>query len=65
MLDYEKLGVYRTALFLNSTRISHGLWALFDLLNALSYVSPDEYRAGKRLLTRIAAMPSKLRLQLP
>ncbi len=34
--------------------------ALFDLLNALSYVSPDEYGAGKRLLTRIAAMLSKL-----
>jgi four helix bundle protein len=37
--------------------------ALFDLLNALSYVSPDEYRAGKRLLARIAAMLSKLCLQ--
>ena len=33
--------------------------ALFDLFNALSYVSPDEYRAGKCLLTRIAAMLSK------
>ena len=37
--------------------------ALFDLLNALNYLSPDEYRAGKRLLTRIAAMLSKLCLQ--
>jgi four helix bundle protein len=37
--------------------------ALVDLLNALNYVSPDEYRAGKRLLTRIAAMLSKLCLQ--
>jgi hypothetical protein len=34
--------------------------ALFDLLNALSYVSPDESRADKRLLTRTAAMLSKL-----
>jgi four helix bundle protein len=34
--------------------------ALFDLFNALRYVSPDEYRAGKCLLTRIAAMLSKL-----
>ncbi len=37
--------------------------AFFDLLNALSYVSPDEYGAGKQLLTRIKrdafqAMPS-------
>jgi hypothetical protein len=39
--------------------------ALSDLLNALRYVSPDAYRAGKGLLTRIAAMLSKLCLQLP
>jgi hypothetical protein len=37
--------------------------ALFDLLNALTYVSAGQYRAGKRLLTRIAAMLSKLCLQ--
>jgi len=37
--------------------------ALFDLLNALTYISPEGYRAGKRLLTRIAAMLSKLCLQ--
>jgi four helix bundle protein len=34
--------------------------ALFDLFNPLRYVSPDEHRAGKCLLTRIAAMLSKL-----
>jgi hypothetical protein len=39
--------------------------ALFELLSALSYVSPDEYRARKRLLTRIATMLSKLCLQPP
>ena len=37
--------------------------ALFDLLNALSHVSPEEYQAGKLLLTRIGAMLSKLCLQ--
>ena len=37
--------------------------ALFDLFNALSHVSLDEYRAGKLLLTRIGAMLSKLCLQ--
>ena len=34
--------------------------ALFGLFNALRYLSPDEYRAGKCLLTRITAMLSKL-----
>lgn len=34
--------------------------ALFDLFHALNHVSPEEYRTGKRLLTRIAAMLSKL-----
>jgi hypothetical protein len=66
MLDYEKLDVYRTALEFVITRARGSVMecgALFDLLNALSYVSPDEYRAGKRLLTRIAAMLSKLCLQ--
>jgi hypothetical protein len=33
---------------------------LFDLFNALGNLSPDEYRAGKLLLTRIGAMPSTL-----
>ena len=37
--------------------------ALFDLFNALSHLSPDEYRTGKLLLTRIGAMLSKLCLQ--
>lgn len=37
--------------------------ALFDLFIALNYVSPDEYRAGKLLLTRVAAMLSKLCLE--
>ncbi len=37
--------------------------ALFDLLNALSHVSPEKYQAGKLLLTRIGAMLSKLCLQ--
>jgi four helix bundle protein len=37
--------------------------ALFDLFNALSHVSPEEYHAGKLLLTRIGAMLSKLCLQ--
>jgi four helix bundle protein len=37
--------------------------ALFDLFNALSHVSPDEYHAGKLLLTRTGAMLSKLCLQ--
>ena len=32
--------------------------ALFDLFNAVSHVSPDEYRAGKLLLTRSGAMLS-------
>jgi four helix bundle protein len=34
--------------------------ALFDLLNALDHVSSDEYRNGKLLLTRVAAMISRL-----
>jgi hypothetical protein len=34
--------------------------ALFDLLNALGNLSPDEYRAGKLLLTRIGAMLCRL-----
>jgi hypothetical protein len=34
--------------------------ALFDLCNALGNLSPDEYRAGKLLLTRIGAMLSTL-----
>jgi hypothetical protein len=34
--------------------------ALFDLFNALGNLSPDEYRAGKLLLTRIGAMLSTL-----
>jgi hypothetical protein len=34
--------------------------ALFDLCNALGNLSPDEYRAGKLLRTRIGAMLSKL-----
>jgi hypothetical protein len=34
--------------------------ALFDLFNALGNLSPDEYRAGKLLLTRIGAMLCKL-----
>jgi hypothetical protein len=33
--------------------------ALFDLFNALGNLSPDEYRAGKLLRTRIGAMLSK------
>jgi hypothetical protein len=33
---------------------------LFDLCNALGSLSPDEYRAGKLLLTRIGAMLCKL-----
>jgi hypothetical protein len=33
---------------------------LFDLFNALGNLSPDEYRAGKLLLTRIGAMLSTL-----
>ena len=37
--------------------------ALFDLFNALSHVSPEEYRAGKLLLTRTGAMLSKLWFQ--
>ena len=37
--------------------------ALFDLFNALTHLSPDEYRTGKLLLTRIGAMLSKLCLQ--
>jgi four helix bundle protein len=37
--------------------------ALFDLFNALSHLSPDEYRTGKLLLTRIGARLSKLCLQ--
>ena len=37
--------------------------ALFDLFNALNYVSTEEYHAGKLLLTRIGAMLSKLCLQ--
>ena len=37
--------------------------ALFDLFNALGHLSPDEYRTGKLLLTRIGAMLSKLCLQ--
>jgi hypothetical protein len=32
--------------------------ALFDLFNALGNLSPDEYRAGKLLLTRIGVMLS-------
>ena len=32
-------------------------------LNAVSHVSPDEYRAGKLLLTRSGALLSKLCLQ--
>jgi hypothetical protein len=38
---------------------------LFELLSAQSYASPDESRARKRLLTRIATMLSKLCLQPP
>jgi hypothetical protein len=34
--------------------------ALFDLCNALGNLSPDEYRAGKLLRTRIGAMLSTL-----
>ena len=34
--------------------------ALFDLFNALNHVSPEEYRAGKHLLTRVAGMLSRL-----
>jgi hypothetical protein len=34
--------------------------ALFDLFNALGNLSPDEYRAGKLLLTRIGVMLSTL-----
>ena len=66
MLDYEKLDVYRTALEFVITIARRSVMkcgALFDLLNALNYVSPDEYRPCKRLLTRIAAMLSKLYLQ--
>jgi four helix bundle protein len=37
--------------------------ALFDLFNALNYVSTEEYHAGKLLLTRMGAMLSKLCLQ--
>lgn len=37
--------------------------ALFDLFNALGHFSPDEYRAGKLLITRIGAMLSKPCLQ--
>jgi hypothetical protein len=36
---------------------------LFDLLNALGHLSPDEYRPGKLLPARIGAMLSKLCLQ--
>jgi len=37
--------------------------AIFDLFNALSLVSPEEYQTGKQLLTRIGAMLSKLCLR--
>jgi hypothetical protein len=37
--------------------------ALFNLFNALPHLSPDEYRSGKLLLTRIGAMLYKLCLQ--
>jgi hypothetical protein len=34
-----------------------------DLLNALGHLSPDEYRAGELLITRIGAMLSKIALR--
>ena len=34
--------------------------ALFDLFKALNHVSEQEYEVGKRLLTRVGAMLSKL-----
>ena len=37
--------------------------ALLDLFQVLHHISPDEYCAGKKLLTRIGAMLSKLCLQ--
>jgi hypothetical protein len=56
MLDYEKLDVYR---------IVAGVRHLYYLIcvTLFSHVSPDEYRAGRLLLTRIGAMFSKLCLQ--
>jgi four helix bundle protein len=33
--------------------------ALFDLFNALNHVSPDGYRTGRTLLTRVGAMIPK------